>query len=95
MTKVVELIDVTQDAYSFERYGEEAWLKAICYMKRKGLTRTQTEVILRSKHMRWAMDDAGDENKNSAFRKYAAKMNLKVEADSLIADCGTGYCYFK
>lgn len=95
MTKIVGLIDVTQDAYSFERYGEEAWLEAIRYMKSKGLTHTQTEVMLRSKHMRWAMDVAGDKNKKQAFRKYAANMNLKAEADSMIAESGTDYCYFK
>ena len=45
----------TQDAYSFDRYGAEAWMQAIRLLIEL-YTEEEVEWILRSKYMRWAAD---------------------------------------
>lgn len=45
----------TQDAYSFDRYGEKSWMANIKFLLTK-FTSEQVVWILRSKHMRWAAD---------------------------------------
>lgn len=49
----------TQDAYSFYRYGAEAWMNAIRLLAGVGYTEEEVEWILRSKYMRWAADQFG------------------------------------
>ena len=48
-----------QDAYSFDRYGAEAWMNAIRLLA-PFYTEEEVEWILRSKYMRWAADRFGD-----------------------------------
>ena len=48
----------TQDAYSFDRYGAEAWMQAIRLLIEL-YTEEEVEWILRSKYMRWAADRFG------------------------------------
>ena len=48
----------TQDAYSFDRYGAEAWMNAIRLLIEL-YDEEDTEWILRSKYMRWAADRFG------------------------------------
>ena len=48
----------TQDAYSFDRYGAEAWMNAIRLLI-EFYTEEEVEWILRSKYMRWAADRFG------------------------------------
>lgn len=50
--------DIATDAYSFARYGIAAWRKCTTYLLKR-YTLEQTEVILRSKIMRWASDENG------------------------------------
>ncbi len=45
----------TQDAYSFDRYGEKSWMANIKFLLTK-FTSAQVVWVLRSKHMRWAAD---------------------------------------
>lgn len=73
----------TSDAYSYDRYGVNAWLATAKYLEKQGLTDRQIEAILRSKHTRWAMDAAGDKGKQTAFKRYVENskwFNLKTEA---------------
>jgi len=49
----------TQDAYSFEAYGEQGWRGCALLLRTRGLDKFEIEAVLRSKHMRWAADDAG------------------------------------
>ncbi len=79
----------TQDAYSYDRYGSNAWLATAKWMAKQGLNEQEIEAMLRSKHTRWAMDAAGDKGKSKAFENYAASatncgwFNLKVEAKEM------------
>ena len=52
------MMERTRDAYSFDHYGEEAWLNAINLLS---LIYNEAEVewILFSKYMRWAADRFG------------------------------------
>lgn len=74
----------TQDAYSYDRYGANAWLATAKWLAKQGLTERQIEAMLRSKHTRWAMDAAGDKNKGTAFSAYVENsrgwLNLAAEA---------------
>lgn len=74
----------TSDAYSYDRYGVNAWLATAKYLEKQGLTDRQIEAMLRSKHTRWAMDHAGDKNKSKAFQNYVEAstkwLNLQAEA---------------
>ena len=58
MIDPLEMLERTRDAYSFDRYGEEAWLNAISLLS---LIYNEAEVewILYSKYMRWAADRFG------------------------------------
>ncbi len=49
----------TQDAYSFDRYGAEAWMNAIRLLAEVGYDEEDIEWILYSKYMRWAADRFG------------------------------------
>lgn len=53
------MLERTRDAYSFNRYGEEAWMNAIRLLAPL-YTEDDVEWILRSKYMRWAADRFGD-----------------------------------
>lgn len=76
----------TQDAYSYERYGANAWLATAKWLAKQGLTGRQIEAMLRSKHTRWAMDHAGDKGKTKAFENYAVAAGnngwLKLHAEA-------------
>lgn len=51
-----EISDNTSDAYSYDRYGQAAWLRAIYLLTAVGYTESQVIITLRSKYMRWAAD---------------------------------------
>ena len=53
------MLERTRDAYSFDRYGERAWMNAIRLLA-PSCTEEEVEWILRSKYMRWAADRFGD-----------------------------------
>lgn len=67
------IVASTQDAYSYDRYGINAWTSATKYLLSRGLTDRQVEAFLRSKHTRWAMDWAGDRGKGKAVQNYIEK----------------------
>ena len=50
----------TSNAYSFPNYGMTAWRMCTRYLLARGLDSEQVEAFLRSKHMRWAADEAGN-----------------------------------
>lgn len=60
----------TQDAYSFDRYGAEAWMNAIRLLA-PFYTEEEVEWILYSKYMRWAADRfgvwTGDPNEDDPY----------------------------
>lgn len=49
----------TQDAYSFDAFGEAEWAKAATMLLQRGMTEREAEAVLRSKHTRWSRDNAG------------------------------------
>lgn len=53
---VQEMLDETDNAFSFDRYGESGWRGAIKVLRKRGLNDLEVEAFLRSKHMRWAGD---------------------------------------
>jgi len=53
------LAERTSDAYSFDRYGEETWRRAISRFLNLGFTEREIEAIMRSKWTRWAADQCG------------------------------------
>jgi hypothetical protein len=55
--KIDQLIIETRDAYSFDRFGQDAWRKSIENLSRLNYTYNQIKVILESKYMRWAGDE--------------------------------------
>jgi len=63
MTKdeIHKLVDDTEDAYSFERYGKLNWADCINMLDATGFTAQNIEAILRSKWMRWAGDMSDNE----------------------------------
>jgi len=71
-----QVAEKTQDAYSFDRYGEQAW-GACCFMLLgQGYTAKDVEAIMRSKWTRWAGDMASKNDRvNSAdLKRYMATM---------------------
>lgn len=80
----------TQDAYSFDRYGAEAWMQAIRLLIEL-YTEEEVEWILRSKYMRWAADhfhkwvevegDGYEVLDGSEIIKYRDKWGIEIEED--------------
>lgn len=67
----LEITKNTRDAYSFERYGENAWFKCARFLLAEGYTVEAVIEVLRSKHMRWAGDRAATcKGGYNIFRKY-------------------------
>lgn len=81
----------TQDAYSFDSYGPEAWMNALRLLA-PFYTEEEVEWILRSKYMRWAIDfamrskqdpDSEDELvlDGTEIIKYRDKYGIEIELD--------------
>lgn len=51
-----ELAELTADAYSADRYGANEWAGIAMGLLETGYSPKETEVVLRSKWMRWAGD---------------------------------------
>jgi hypothetical protein len=56
--KAIQLAERTNDAYSYDNYGEVGWRSAARELLRRGYDDRQVEAILRSKFTRWAADMA-------------------------------------
>lgn len=57
MIKVtLDIFKNTQESYSFDAYGEDAWIKNIEELLREGYDQIQVEWIMKSKISRWALD---------------------------------------
>ena len=69
------LFELTADAYSRDRYTDAGWRGSIQKMARAGYSSRQIEAVLRSKHMRWAADNAGRNGSTTAanFEAYWTK----------------------
>lgn len=57
--RVNALVQVTQDAYSFERYGRAQWFQVISWLRRRRYTDEQILAIMNSRAMRHAADAKG------------------------------------
>lgn len=73
-----DVAEATQDAYSHDRYGPVAWECIAGFLvEDEGYSAGAAEEVLRSKHMRWAMDEADDPKTSAArveaFRAYYRK----------------------
>lgn len=67
---VDEISQKTSDAYSFDRYGKKLWDEIIQWLLEGGYNEKEIEVILRSKYMRWGMDQMGDKGSLEEFDDY-------------------------
>lgn len=76
----------TADAYSFGRYGAEAWASNVMWLFDRGLSPEAVEAVMRSKWTRWAADHAGDEDLHNALRNYLTKPGWKAEAEAMAAE---------
>ena len=75
------LAEKTKDAHSCERYGKTSWLANIKFLLTK-FTEEQVEWIMRSKHARWAADNAeGDYGQipNNTMALYYKRGQLRPE----------------
>ena len=50
------LVEKTENAYSFNRYGESNWRECIKMLADKGLNADEIEAVMCSKWTRWAGD---------------------------------------
>lgn len=94
--QAIIIADATETAYMNCLYGPKNWMAAIKYLLSIGLSPLECEVILRSKHMRWASDVANGKITTKTLKDYAEgktwKFDLKREAELLILADGTDYC---
>jgi hypothetical protein len=87
-TAVIDrLAERTLDAYSADRY--RSWRACAAILLRRGMTEREAEAVLRSKHMRWAADEASISSRrvsSAALERYLAKYPIsKKELASLVA----------
>jgi hypothetical protein len=64
-----------EGAYSADRYGADEWRKAAGFLAAHGFTAEEIETILKSKWMRWAADNLGNDGKASHIRAYIKAMH--------------------
>lgn len=72
--EIEALADRTADAYSYEDYGRDAWVRCITFLAEKGFGAREIEDVLRSKVMRRAADEA-DEASFAALEAYSLTPN--------------------
>jgi hypothetical protein len=79
-----EICDSTQDAYSYDRYGKQAWLEAIKALLSIKYSESEVIWILRSKYVRWAADafanqhDETDVCTGREIMEYRAEWGINV-----------------
>ena len=73
------IAELTQDAYSRDRYSDAGWLGIIRTFLAAGASEAEIRWVLESKHMRWAADDANRRHSTTLadFRAYAEKRRGK------------------
>lgn len=67
------LLERTQEGYSFERYSTKGWEDCVKLLQNKGFCDEAVVAFMLSKHMRWAADMYGASYGNvdaNALRKY-------------------------
>jgi len=82
------ILEETESAYSFDRYGEEEWLKCIEFMEQSNFKENEAIWVLRSKHMRWNADGCGDNDNvdfSEHFKDYLYQ-NANGVLDDLLAE---------
>jgi len=66
--KAFDLAIKTSDAYSYDRYGNDEWVKCIVFLMQEGYSEEEIDWVLRHKHMRWAGD--GYDPTCAGFQSY-------------------------
>jgi hypothetical protein len=73
------IVELTADAYSFDRYGLHNWAKTAETLLLLGFDMHETMDLLRSKYMRWAADHCpNDQNLDTALARYIIENKLTV-----------------
>jgi hypothetical protein len=98
LNEISDILELTQEAYSRGRYGEEAWKVAAQNLVNDGYESAEAIWILNSKYTRWAADsfakiiqqpedDDGEftEEKldGSELRQYKSKWGIDIEVADL------------
>ena len=86
-TATTQVVAAAEGAYSQDRYTAFAWTRIARFLLHEGATQAEAEWVLRSKHMRWASDNANRSSHTTYvdFLKYLAAPRVGgVEA--LLAD---------
>lgn len=70
--QIKKIADETHEAFSRSRYTDAGWAGIIKRLAREGASEAEIVWILRSKHMRWAADEANREHSATAadFARY-------------------------
>lgn len=88
--EIDHLIDLTSDAYSFNRYA--SWRACVTLLARRGHTYAEAETILRSKWMRWAADQSSQRYGRATSRDLARFLDTpncsRLQLDSMLAEMG-------
>lgn len=80
----------TQDAYSFDRYGERGWRACALMLARRGYTDRQIEALLRSKVTRWASDNSNARYGRVSSIDLARYLDLSLPGDMEMVERGVG-----
>lgn len=95
MTPAEQVAAASETAYMRGSFSDQAWLALSKWLLKEGCTPVEAEVMLRSKHVRWACDFHGGKANSNTLRRYF-KTNWvttpKEEAQKLVAQSGTDYC---
>lgn len=71
-------MNIAIDGYSFERYGKIVWDECTMWLL-ESFTPQQTEVILRSKWMRWAADST--DSGSASFQGFISYLSRRTVCD--------------
>ena len=86
--KEIEVLsEDTKDAYSYDRYGKEAWNKSIANLSKIGFSAEEIKWVLESKYMRWVADAFQEQNENNESKpligneiiKYNNRYKIRIE----------------
>ena len=79
-----DLAERTQDAHSYDRYGQTRWTRLIARFLTAQYSARQTEAIMRSKWTRWAMDACGWRASSLELYLYIEPRLSQAEVDALV-----------
>ena len=89
--QIAQVLAATSEAYSFDRYGEAEWTRAIAELLSRGYAAVEVTEIMKSIHTRWAADAANRRSSGAVAEDLIAHLfaeKTKFNLSALMTSAG-------